>query len=56
MQRHKEKVKHKQTTKIDGERVKIGSEKWEAYSCKWRYFQFLEARAKEKGAKNHKVT
>ena len=43
MPRHIERVKHKHTTKIDGVRVEIGSAKWEAFSCKWRYYRFLEA-------------
>ncbi len=43
---NKYKDKPKQV-KIDGERVFVGSAEWEAYSCKWRYFQFLEARAKD---------
>ena len=37
---------------IDRERVVVGSAKWEAYSCKWRYFQFLEDKAKDPNAEN----
>ena len=43
MPRNIERVEHKHTTKIDGVRVKIGSAEWEAFSCKWRYYRFLEA-------------
>ena len=52
MPRHIEKVKHNHTTKIDGVRVKIGSAEWEAYSCKWRYYRFLEDIYKNPNAKN----
>ena len=45
-ERNKYKDKPRQVV-IDGETVNVGSEQWEAYSCKWRYFQFLEARAKD---------
>ena len=31
-------------TKIDGERVKVGSAEWEFYRSKLRFYQFLEDR------------
>ena len=37
---------------IDRERVVVGSAEWEAYSCKWRFYQFLEDKAKNPNAKN----
>ena len=37
---------------IDRERVVVGSAKWEAYSCNWRYFQFLEDKTKDPNAEN----
>ena len=39
---NKYKDKPKQV-KIDGQRVVEGSAEWEAFSCKWRYYRFLEA-------------
>ena len=38
--------------KIDGENVVVGSAQWEAYSCKKRYFNFLQDRAKDPSAVN----
>ena len=37
---------------IDRERVVVGSAEWEAYSFKWRFYQFLEDKAKNPNAKN----
>ena len=42
----------KTVTKIDGNWVEVGSAEWEAYSCKWRYYQFLEDKYKNPNAKN----
>ena len=42
----------KPVTKIDGKWVEVGSAEWEAYSCKWRYHQFLEDKYKNPNAKN----
>ena len=39
---NKYKDKPKQVV-IDGETVIEGSAAWEAFSCKWRYYRFLEA-------------
>ncbi len=37
---------------IDGENVVVGSAKWEAYSCKKRYFSFLWDRLRDPSAVN----
>ena len=39
-------------TKIDGERVKVGSAEWEFYRSKLRYYQFLEDRMSDPNATN----
>ena len=48
---NKYKDKPKQVV-IDGETVVEGSAAWEAFSCKWRYYRFLEALTNNPDLKN----